>query len=356
MSKETITKTDLWRYRPAEYFKDCLKIEHKATGKITQFEPNTHQQKMQEVIDRQRRTGRPIRIRVLKPRQTGVTTESSANVFHGCRFTGGTSMIVSKDLDSTEHIFGITQRFYYYLPDSEKKVLVTQASNRKELKFAPPHGGRIIVDTAGKSGAGHSFTIRHLLLSEVSRWPEGCEDTIVGLLNAVPYEPDTSIIIESVANGASGWFYDEWRKTGTDYENIFLPWFEHNEYSRELPIDRLKYEASLTQEERQLMSRHELKVEQIEWRRWAIANNCQDNPEKFKEQYPATAHEAFIVSGNSFFNSATVEAIESIEPLQGDLREYEDAARSKQLTFASNQRGSYKIGRASCRERVYVLV
>jgi len=173
---------------------------------------NNHQRKIQEVINREKKAGKPIRIVILKPRQTGITTLGSANLFHQTRFHGGTSMVVSKDMDSSEHIFGIIQRFHHYLPKEEREVLKPLASNRKELKFEEPHGGRILIETAGKTTAGHSFTLRNLLLSEVSRWPEGCEDTITGLLAAVPNEPDTMIIIESVANGMQGWFWQKWQE------------------------------------------------------------------------------------------------------------------------------------------------
>ena len=365
LDKHTIQRA-VWKNRPEEYFNSCLRIQHKgcknaececktSMGRVAKFTLNNHQKTIQKAIDEQRRMGKPVRIIILKPRQTGISTSSSGNLFHHCRFYGGNNMVVSLDLDSSEHIFSINQRFHHYLPDREKKILQTVASNRKELKFEEPHGGRIVVETAGKTSAGHSFTIRGLLLSEVARWPEGCEDAIIGLLNAVPYESDTMVIVESVANGMAGWFYEEWHRKDSDYVKVFLPWFEHDEYQMALPEDRGKYQANLSPEEKQLIAKFNLSLEQIEFRRWCTREKCKGDPDKFKEQYPATPHEAFIASGNTFFHIPTLEAIEAAEPMRGDLREDKDPSGKKEIRFVPNPRGFLSLWKKPQKGHSYVL-
>lgn len=333
----------LWDTNPTGFFEDSLVIQPKVGANVP-FLLNKHQQRIQSAIDDQRRAGKPIRILILKPRQTGISTLSAANLFHDIRFGKGVGMVVSKDLDSAEHIFSIIQRFYHYLPESEREVLKTIASNRKELKFEEPHGGRIVVETAGKTSAGHSFTIRALLLSESSRWPEGCEDTRTGLLNAVPYAPDTMIINESVANGMSGWFYQQWHKADGDYEKIFLPWFEHDEYQKELPCPAALYSQSLEHDELRLVADFKLSLEQIEWRRWAIRNNCEGDLDRFKEQYPSTAREAFIASGSSFFHIPSLDEVQTSEPLRCDLRLFKNPTSGQEdLKPVPNPRGLLRI-------------
>lgn len=263
-------------------------------------------------------------------------------------------MVVSKDLDSAEHLFGIIQRFYHYLPAGEKEVLQTIASNRKELKFAEPHGGRVLVETARKDTAGHSFTVRHLHLSEVSRWDNVSDDAIAGLLNSVPRQPGTSIIVESVANGMSGWFYQKWF-SDDDYEKVFLPWFEHDEYQKELPIDVGLYTQGLDDQEKRLCSQG-LTLEQIEWRRWATRNNCSGDPEKFKEQYPATASEAFLTSGNTFFHIPSVQEIVTEKGLQCDVRLFEHPRLgTREIQAIPNGRGFWEIWKKPESGREYVL-
>ena len=316
---------------------------------------NNHQRKIQEVINREKKAGKPIRIVILKPRQTGITTLGSANLFHQTRFHGGTSMVVSKDMDSSEHIFGIIQRFHHYLPKEEREVLKPLASNRKELKFEEPHGGRILIETAGKTTAGHSFTLRNLLLSEVSRWPEGCEDTITGLLAAVPNEPDTMIIIESVANGMQGWFWQKWQEEGSDYVKIFLPWYEHDEYRQRLPIPEDSFQVTFSDEEKILVTNYSLGLEQVEWRRGAVRNICRGSRDKFKEQFPATDREAFLTTGNSFFDNNALDAIKVSEPLRCELRVFETLGSAEETRPVPLTNGRLRLWKKPQPNRNYVI-
>ena len=365
LDKHTIQRA-VWKNRPEEYFKDCLKIEHKgckdkdcpcktSMGRLAPFLLNNHQKTVQKVIDEQRRMGKPVRIIILKPRQTGISTNSSGNLFHSCRFYGGTYMVVSMDGDSTEHIFGINSKFHVNLPEREARILKTESDSSTRLVFAPPHGGKIIIQTAGKRHGGHSFTIRGLLLSEVPRWPEEAEDTIVGLLNSVPYEPDTMIVIEGVAAGCTGWFYEQWHKKSSDYVKVFLPWFEHEEYQMPLPIDSGRYNAQLTEDEKKLIARYGLTLEQVEFRRWCIEEKCKGDVRIFQEQYPGNAQEAFRSSGNTFFDTKTLDEIETVEAVRGYLKEYEDPTGKKEIRFLQSDNGDLRLWKRPQRGHSYLM-
>jgi hypothetical protein len=347
-------KIKLWEAKPEKYFQDCLTITPKV-GDNHKLVQNAHQQKIQAAIERQRAAGKPVRIKILKPRQTGISTNSLANLFHCVRFNKGIGMVVSKDGDSTTHLYGMAQKFYDYLPESEQQILPLDKNNRKGLKIAEPHGGHIIVQTAGaKTGAGHSFTIRYLVLSEGSRWPEGSENTLTGLFNAVPDHPDTMIIIESVANGMSDWFYDRWYRDD-DYERVFLPWFEHKEYRKQLPLPEDRYLAQMFDEEKQLVARYNLDLEQVEFRRYAIREKCKGSTETFKEQYPANADEAFLASGTSFFHIPTVDAIVSSNPLCAELQLRKDLAGRDEIFPLENPRGRFYIWKKPQPKMTYVM-
>lgn len=351
-----VNKTNVWKYKPTEYFADCLKIQDKVSRKIIPFAPNKGQLLIQQAIDKQRAQGKPIRIMVLKFRQGGYSTQAQANLFHACRFNGGIYMTVSLDADSSEHIFSITDRYHHYLPASEKHVLKAVASSRKELKFAEPHGGRLIIETAGKTAAGHSYTLAGLHLSEVSRWPENTDDARAGLLNSVSESPGTIIIVESVANGMTGWFCKEWYKPDSMYEKVFVPWFWQDDYKMELPMPADKYNAQLTDEEKKLISKHGLTLEQVEWRRFTLHNKCDDDINKFKEQYPSTASEAFITSGNAFFAQSWLDSIEPVEPIRGEVRKYEDASTGEvETSLLLNPKGMYRVWKKPQKNHEYVI-
>ena len=61
---------------------------------------------------------------------------------------------------------------------------------------------------------------------------------MAGVLQAVPEEPDTEIILESTANGLGGLFYSMCKaaeRGESEYILIFLPWFWHDEYRKPVP-------------------------------------------------------------------------------------------------------------------------
>ena len=264
-------------------------------------------------------------------------------------------MTVSHDGESSEHLHRINIRFYEFLPGHEKSVIVAQNTSKKELKFEEPHGGRIIIATAGKKSGGHSYTLRQLHLSEGPRWPDGSEDTVIGLLNSVSESPDTIIIDEGVANGMSGRFYNEWYKPDSAFAKVFLSWADHKEYQMPVPGHRGQYENSLSPEELQLVSKYKLSLEQLEWRRHTIRNKCKEDTNIFREQYPLTPDEAFRTSGRSFFNIDALLRQDVTEPIVGNLQMHEVLGHKKELTFAPNQYGYASLYKRPQKGRSYVI-
>jgi hypothetical protein len=76
-----------------------------------------------------------------------------------------------------------------------------------------------------------------------------------------------------------------------DYEAIFIPWFWYEDYRRDVPPD-----FAPDDEEQDYRAAHGLTREQIVWRRAKIAEL--KDPALFKQEYPATAAEAFQFSGH----------------------------------------------------------
>ena len=187
-----------------------------------------------------------------------------------------------------------------------------QASNAQELVFDKPTrykgpskglGSRIRCATAGGQGVGRSFTLKALHLSEVAFWPGDKAGTLLGLLQAVPEEPGTMIIIESTANG-----FEEFKKRWDDavegsrrgedsYIPVFFAWHEMKEYRRKVPAGFVP-----TDEEIELSQTFGLDLEQIAWRRWAIQNLCGGDINRFRQEYPSSPDEAFIATGKCVFD------------------------------------------------------
>ncbi len=68
-------------------------------------------------------------------------------------------------------------------------------------------------------------------------WPNA-DEHLAGVLQAVPNEKNTEVILESTANGVGGVFYDYVMDADAgrgDFELVFIPWFWQDEYRAEVP-------------------------------------------------------------------------------------------------------------------------
>jgi hypothetical protein len=132
--------------------------------------------------------------------------------------------------------------------------------------------------------------------SEVGFWPHA-ETHAAGVLQAVPDEDGTEVILESTANGIGNFFHKTWREAEigkNDYVAIFVPWYWQEEYRKEPPPD-----FRMDEEETEYAELYGLDTAQIAWRRNKIVEL--KDPVLFKQEYPATAAEAFQMSGHDSY-------------------------------------------------------
>lgn len=294
-----------------EYVETFLKIRTKS-GALASLKLNEPQLRLYEVIAKRYKAGKPVRVIILKARQMGFSTLTEGIVFWATATRENTdSMIIAHKDEATANLFRMSKLFYEQLPAPIKPML--QASNAQELNFDKPSRdrserkglkSRIRCATAGGSGQGRSYTLRNVHMSEFAFWPGDKLETYSGIMQAVPDEPGTIVIVESTANGYD-MFKTLWdravaaQQSGDDegFIPVFFPWFEMSEYRRPVPSG-----FELTDEERELKAAFKLDDEQIAWRRWCIEVNCGGELNKFKQEYPATPDEAFIATGTCVFD------------------------------------------------------
>lgn len=297
-----------------EYIERFLKIRTKE-GTVAPLVLNEPQRRLMDEIERQQAEGKPVRIIILKARQMGFSTLTEAVIFYTTATAFATeSMIVAHTDETTNNLFRMSRRYYDELPAPLRPML--RASNAQELDFDRPSrskaavgglGSRIRCATAGGKGVGRSYTLRCLHLSEYAFWPGDKALTFTGLVQAVPDRPGTVIVIESTANGYDD-FKAKWdaaveaqRRGEEGYVPVFFPWFEMDEYRREVPPG-----FALTPEEREIAETFRLDDAQMAWRRWCIANQCGGDLNLFHQEYPATPDEAFIATGRCVFDRAAL--------------------------------------------------
>jgi hypothetical protein len=212
--------------------------------------------------------------------------------------------ILTHEQDATNNLFGMVDRYHQHNPIAPS----TGAANAKELFFDRLESG-YAVGTAGAKAVGRSQTVQMFHGSEVAFWPNAATH-FAGVVQAIPDLPGTEIVLESTANGVGGEFHERWQQAEAgvgDYEAIFIPWFWSREYRRAVPAG-----FALDEGEQAYQQAHGLNLEQMAWRRNKMAEL--KDPLLFKQEYPATAAEAFQSTGHdSYIKPAPVLAARKAE-------------------------------------------
>ena len=275
------------------YAEKCLKIYNKA-GKLEPFLLNEAQQYIHAQLEAQKaRTGR-VRALILKGRQQGASTYISGRFYHRATHRPGTQVyILTHEQTATDTLFSKVD--CYHKHNNPLVTPATGASNAKELSFSRL-GSAYAVGTAGSKAVGRSKTIQLFHGSEVAFWPNAAAH-FSGVVQAVPDLPETEVVLESTANGVGGEYHERWQQAEAgigDYIAVFVPWFWSAEYARPVPEG-----FTLDDSEAEYMQTYGLSLEQMVWRRAKIAEL--KDPSLFMQEYPATAAEAFQMSGHDSF-------------------------------------------------------
>lgn len=290
------------------YAPRCLKIITKPDAKgdtaIVPFAFNTAQAYVHKRIEAQRAARGWVRAMVLKGRQQGISTYAEGRYYwKTTQRRGQKTYILTHKQEATDNLFGMVDRYHKHAPVHVQPQV--GRSNAKELAF-PFLDSSYQVATAGAKGAGRSATLINVHGSEVGFWENG-DDHLKGMLQAVPLAPGTEVILESTANGVGNVFHAQWQlaESGqSDFIAIFVPWFWQSEYSRDPPSEfsllddpESVPEGELTETE--FAKLFGLALGQMAWRRAKIAElgGGERGYWAFKQEYPATADEAFQAAG-----------------------------------------------------------
>jgi len=271
------------------YAAKCLKIRTK-DAKVEPFVLNAAQLYIHERLEQQRKDTGRIRALILKGRQQGCSTYVEGRYYWRVTHSKGLrAFILTHEEEATNNLFEIANRYHENCPALVKPG--TSAANAKELYFNKLDSG-YKVGTAGNKAVGRGSTIQLFHGSEVGFWPNA-QMHAAGILQAIPDAPDTESIMESTANGIGNYFHQQWQAAEagqSEYIAIFVPWFWQPEYIKKLPAG-----FELTPDEKDYQDAYSLTLEQMAWRRSKTVELRDDT--LFKQEYPATAAEAFQVSG-----------------------------------------------------------
>ena len=294
------------------------------------------------------RRGLPVRIIIVKPRQTGISTVAEGLAYQHCAFQDNhRALVMAHEEDpGLLNIYRMFRQFHGSVPDSLRPE--TKSSSTEKMEFT--NKSIITHKTAAtgstrksEMGKGRGSTYSFLHASEFAYWPVP-DAFIQAVEDGVPDRPGTFEFIESTAKGYGDFFHRRWRKAARGWrmakgedgvarwtkvdrnDSIWVPffisWLEQGEYTMPLADDseaeRRAFVRSYDKAEKRLVEQYGATPEQIRWRRYQIDEKKDGDVEAFQKEYPAAPDEAFIFSGRRVFD-------------MGAMRNYMDAARAKEL-------------------------
>lgn len=287
------------KYR--EFIQNNFKILDRESQQPVPFRLNQVQAKYMELLENEYPDGEGTREIILKARQQGFsslilalfTTDFLLRPY-------SISICISHRKDATELLFKKV-KFYIesYLRGLAEKSATTgsemeinklyetynkellKADNKGMIENAS-NGAMFYIGTAGTKVGGRGGSARNIHFSEAAFYQDTelitAEEIIVATAQQVP-QGKGAIFIESTANGEGNYYQMEWERAqpaggGSAYKPRFFGWQEF--YTRDWVEEKRKDFSS---------------------------------DKMWKQEYPATADEAFITSGSPYFDAEVLDAM-----------------------------------------------
>ena len=297
------------RWNTAAWMESFGRIERKG-GELVRPVCNEYQREISDIVEWCHENGKPCRIVALKPRQKGSSTVSVAVGYRRLHAKRGRGLIAGGAHFQGANLFKIlgTYAGNDELDPKGCKVMDTEARFK--------NGSTMERVTLANPNAGRSGTYQVLILTEVAYLSEegvaNATNVLNGLMKCVPFEPDTIIIEESTAKGATGDFHDSY-KGGITFEQlkagmngkvkVFCAWYRFEDSRMDPSGEGIESESDLTTDELALAEKWGLDLHQVAWMRWAIREECKGDFQRFEQDYPFDDESCFLKSGRGRFGS-----------------------------------------------------
>lgn len=319
----------------------CAWIKPKGGGDDVHFRLNRPQRRLVARLERMRLAGKPIRIILLKARQWGGSTliqmyMAWLQLVHD---TGLNSLIVGHVSATSIEVEDMFSRMLRKYPT---RLLYPQGASYKEgeptftsvfgapnIHRIPQRNCKIKLGTAEnpESARGGDYNLVHC--TEVGVWKKtdgkSPEDIIQAATSGIPLAPHTMIVYESTAKGTGNWFHMEYtaaKEGRSQFEAVFVPWYEIEMYSLPLTESREEFARWLweNRENRNAASDRE-EPGSYYWYLWECGatfesiNWYREERKKYHDhgqmasEYPSDDVEAFVHSGSMVFDRYNVEKL-----------------------------------------------
>jgi len=291
----------------------AVKIQDKKTGDMIPFKLNLPQRKLVKSFEKQRVSGKPIRVVVCKARQWGgsTCTQIYFSWIQIRRKTGWNSVIIADVENQARNITGMFTKLAKSYPielNDNKELLISpfeRSPKTREIK-----GRNNLIDISStespESTRGFDYALCHL--SEVGSWRgtllKTPEDMVQNIRGGVKKGAYSMIVMESTAKGVGNFFHREWlaAKNGdSGYEAFFMPWHSFADYLEYLDDNELEAIIKTFTDD--------------DWKRWEQGATIQgivwyrnymrlENMDKWRmeSEFPGDDIEAFQSTGTPVFH------------------------------------------------------
>lgn len=287
--------------------KNLYSVSPKEGGDTIRFAPNEAQKALFSLMKEKKN------VIVLKARQLGITTAVTTFLLDETLFNRNTnSLTIAHSSEWAIATFVSKVRFCWdNFPPLLREHLGwnvdTERANQLTFNFGDGSSSTYAVSTSGRSGTFHNVHVTEFAKLCVER-PLDAKEVISGAFPAVPMGGRK--IIESTAEGEQGLFYQIWHEAvagKSEFTPLFINWRYDIGQVALAPKEPLE---SLLGSIQEIAKKHNLSVQEANYYQAKLLMLGNDLS-LLKEQYPTTAQEAFIGSGDKYFDMGVIEEYES---------------------------------------------
>lgn len=291
----------------------CYSVVDKS-GHRVKFKPNNIQNMLSKKTAKRRR--------ILKSRQVGISTYELIKLLDYVLWSKNkTACIIAHEQDAIEKLFRIVRRAYEFMDPAIKPELYKGGGSKYEM-FFPKINSRIYCDLESRGDTIHALHISEkAFIKEINR--------VKATVECVPM--DGFVTEETTPNGMNH-FYDDWMDPTSNYQNVFFPWYLHEEYLIEAHDLTQKM---LTSDELHLIKYAKdnfdtvISLAQIAFRRFKQS----ELKGLFKQEYPEDDASCFLTSGGNPFDLEILKKLydNAPQPLRvvDGLRIYKEHEKNK---------------------------
>lgn len=275
--------------RPDIMMEMCLQISSK-NGDLIKFCPTRSQIKVMRAFMRQwERNNHNVRLVILKGRQQGISTLCHALIFWFLiTHDGMRAMLMANTQRDLERIhfkrFADMARSFDFKPISAINI----TAKTLEIDHGEePHcfaEGRWAQTESGVRGG--TFNAVHL--TEID-WYRNFEECFATVMGAVTAKSNTVVLIESTSCGHGNLYnlYNKHIEGNSNFEFIFLPWFNEPEYT--LPLTE---PLVLTDGQKEMQATYNISDEHMNWYQKMLWNMGNDET-RMKHEFPSCIEDGF---------------------------------------------------------------